>query len=148
MAALKNKKTSRNKHAAGIEPTVRHLWLASLGALVAVRRESQAAAQRIAAGVEDATTRIRQTARNAEADLRGGIADVRGQVQPKMMKLSSDVEARLAPIVDKLGLDRLGLKSKAKRVPRTSGRKSAAKKPTLRRLTRKPAKRVVKKTAN
>ena len=140
MAALKNKKTSRQKTTVAIEPTARHLWLASLGALVAVRRESKAAVQRLAAGVEAAAARIRQTARNAEADLRG-------QVQPKMIKLSSDVEARLAPIVDKLGLDRFGLKSKAKRVPR-NGRKPAAKKPTLRRVTRKPAKRVVKKAAN
>lgn len=147
MAALKNKKTSRQKTTVAIEPTARHLWLASLGALVAVRRESKAAVQRLAAGVEAAAARIRQTARNAEADLRGGIADVRGQVQPKMIKLSSDVEARLAPIVDKLGLDRFGLKSKAKRVPR-NGRKPAAKKPTFRRVTRKPAKRVVKKAAN
>lgn len=147
MAALKNKKTSRMKSPAAIEPTARHLWLASLGALVAVRRESKVAVQRVAAGVEDAATRIRQIALNAEADLRGGIADVRGQVQPKMIRLSSDVEARLAPIVDKLGLDRFGLKPKAKRVPR-NGRKPAAKKPTLRRATRKPAKRVVKKAAN
>ncbi|MDI1253479.1 hypothetical protein [Thermomonas sp.] len=147
MAALKNKKISRKKHAAAIEPTVRHLWLASLGALVAVRRESKAVALRVAAGVEDAATRIRQAARNAEADLRGGIADVRGQVQPKMMKLSSDVEARLAPIIDKLGLDKFGLKAKTRRAP-SKGRKPASKKPTLRRATRKPVKRAAKKVAS
>lgn len=146
MAALKNKKTSRNKTTATIEPTARHLWLASLGAVVAVRRESLLAAQRVAAGVEDAASRIRQTARNAEADLRGGIADVRGQVQPKLMKLSRDVEARLAPIVKKLGLDKFGQKAKTRRAP-GKGRKTATKKPTLRRAARKPAKRVLKKAA-
>lgn len=147
MAALKNKKTSRNKTTATIEPTARHLWLASLGALAVVRRESKLAGKRVAAGVEVAATRIRQTARNAKADLRGGVVDVRAQAQQKMMKLSSDVEARLAPIVDKLGLDKFGQKAKVTRSPRKS-RNPAAKKPTLRRATRKPAKRAVKKAAN
>ncbi len=58
------------------------------------------------------------------------------------MKLSSDVEARLAPIVDKLGL-----KPKVRPAPR-KGRKPAAKKPTLRRTTRKPAKRAAKSMAS
>ena len=146
MAALKNKKSSRKTTAAAIEPTPRHVWLASLGALVAVQRESKVAAQRAAAGIEDAATRILKTVRKSGSDLRSGMADVRGQVQPKMMKLSSDVEARLAPIVDKLGLDKLGLKAKAKRAPR-KGRKPAAKKPALRRATRKPAKRAAKTVA-
>ena len=125
---------------------MRHLWLASLGALVVVRRESKGVMQRAAAGVENAGARLRKRARSAEADLRSGIADVRGQVQPKMMKLSSDVEARLAPIVDKLGLDKFGLKATAKRAPR-KGRKPATKSPTLHRTTRKPAKRVRKRAA-
>ncbi len=142
--ATRKMQAARKKNVIAIEPTPRHLWLASLGTLVAVRRESKAAAQRVASGVEDAATRIREMASNAEADLRGGIADVRGQVQPKMMKFSSDVEARLAPIVEKLGLDKFGLK--AKRAPR-KGRKPATKKPTLRRATRKPAKRAAKKAA-
>ncbi len=145
--ATRKKQASRKKNVVAIEPTARHLWLASLGTLVAVRRESKSAARRVAVGVEDAATRLLQTARNAEADLRGGIADVRGQVQPKMMKLSSDVEARLAPIVEKLGLGKFGLKAKAKRASR-KGRKPASKKPTLRRATRTPAKRAARKVAN
>ena len=66
---------------------------------------------------------------------------MRDQVQPKVLKFSSDVEARLAPVLDKLGL-----KSKQKRTARKT-RTPAAKKPTLRRATRKPAKRVAKKAA-
>ena len=57
------------------------------------------------------------------------------------LKFSSDVEARLAPVLDKLGL-----KSKQKRAARKT-RTPAAKKPTLRRATRKPVKRVAKKAA-
>ena len=147
MTALNNKKTSRTKASNAIQPTARHLWLASLGTLLAARRESKTAAQRIAASVDGTATRILNATRRAEADLRGGIADVRGQMQPKMMKLSSDVEARLAPIVEKLGLGKFGLKATPTRVPR-KGHKQAAKKPTLRRATRKPAKRAIKKAAN
>ena len=147
MAAIKSKKTARNNNAATVEPTARHLWLASLGMLVAFRRESKAAVKRANSKVEDTIADARFALRRAEADLRSGMADVRGQVQPKMMKLSSDVEARLAPIVDKLGLDKFGLKAKAKRAPR-KGRKPAAKKPTMRRATRKPSKRAVKKLAS
>ena len=79
--------------------------------------------------------------KRAEADLRGGIEGVRHQVQPKVVKFSSDVEARLAPVLDKLGL-----KSKQVRATRKT-RKPAAKKPTLRRATRKPVKRVAKRAA-
>ncbi len=137
MAASK-KKTVRKPQAAKLDPTPRHLWLASLGALVAARRESKAAVQRAASMVENATADARYALRRAEADLRDGIDGVRNQVEPKVQKLSSDVEARLAPIVAKLGL-----KKPAKR----TARKPAARKPAARRAARKPAKRVARKAA-
>ena len=59
-------------------------------------------------------------------------------MQPKVAKFSNEVEARLAPVLDKLGL-----KQQAKR----RGRKPAAKKPAARRTTRKPGKRVARKAA-
>ena len=77
--------------------------------------------------------------RRAEADLRAGVDGVRDQVAPKVACISNEVEARLAPIVAKLGL-----KPKAKRTPRKAAK--AAKK-TTRRAVRKPAKRVAKKAA-
>ena len=120
MAAIK-KKSTRKTQAAALEPTPRHLWLASLGALVAVRRESKAAVQRAASKVENAVADARYAIRRAEADLRAGVDGVRGQVAPKMACISGEVEARLAPIVAKLGL-----KPKARRAPR-KGRKPAAK---------------------
>ena len=146
MAALKNKKTSRKTNTTiAIEPTARHVWLASLGTLVAVRRESKTVAQRVVTGMKDAAARLRRSARNIETDLRDGVTSMRGQVQPTMMKLSSDVEARLAPIVDKLGLDKFGM-AKTKRATR-KGRKPAAKKAAVRRTSSKPAKRAAKKIA-
>ena len=135
------KTASRKNTTTALEPNLRHAWLASLGLLVAARRESKAAAQRAATKAETAIADARKAVKRAEADLRGGIEGVRDQVQPKVMKFSSDVEARLAPVLDKLGL-----KPKQKRSARRT-RKPAAKKPTLRRATRKPAKRVVKKAA-
>ena len=140
MAAIK-KKATRKTQAAALEPTPRLLWLASLGALVAVRRESKAAVQRAASKVENAVADARYAIRRAESDLRAGVDGVRGQVAPKMACISGEVEARLAPIVAKLGL-----KPKARRAPR-KGRKPAAKQAAGRRTTRKPAKRVAKKTA-
>lgn len=146
MTTSKSKKTSPKNTVANVEPTVRHFWLASLGALVAVRRESGEAVKRARSKVDNTIADTRYALRRAEAELRSNVQDVRTQVQPKVRKFSSDVEARLAPIVDKLGLDTFGLKGKIKRAPR-KGSKSAAKKPTLRRATRTPGKRTAKKVA-
>ena len=141
MATIRKNATRKTKQTSNVEPNLRHVWLASLGLLVAARRESKAAAQRATAKAEGAIADARKAVKRAEADLRGGIEGVRDQVQPKVVKFSSDVEARLAPVLDKLGL-----KSKQKRSARKT-RTPAAKKPTLRRATRKPVKRVAKKAA-
>ena len=140
MAATR-KYAPRKKTTTTIEPYLRHVWLASLGLLVAARPESKAAAQRATAKAEGAIADARKAVKRAEADLRGGIEGVRDQVQPKVLKFSSDVEARLAPVLDKLGL-----KSKQVRTTRKT-RKPAAKKPALRRATRKSATRVARKAA-
>lgn len=138
MAAIK-KKATRKPQAAALEPTPRHLWLASLGVLVAARRESKAVAGRAAARIENSIADARYAIRRAEADLRAGVDGVRSQVEPKVQKFSGEVEARLAPIVAKLGLQ-----PKAKRAPRKA-RKTAAK--SVRRGVRKPAGRAAKKAA-
>lgn len=135
MATLK-KKPTRKTQAAVLEPTPRHLWLASLGMLVAARRESQAVLKRATAKVENTIADARYTLRRAEADLRAGVDGVRSQVTPTVQKLSHDVEARLAPIVAKLGL-----KPKAPRKTRKTATKPA------RRTVRKPARRVASKAA-
>lgn len=138
MAAI-NKKPTRKTRAAALEPTPRHLWLASLGVLVAARRGSKAVAKRSAARVEDSIADARYAIRRAEADLRAGVDGVRDKVAPKVACFNNEVEARLAPIVAKLGLA-----PAAKRAPRKA-RKTAAKPAS--RAARKPAKRVARKTS-
>ena len=117
-----------------LDATPRHLWLASLGLLVAGRREGrhllQQAQAKAATAADDACKAVRQ----AEAGLRGSLGTVRQQVEPKVQSLGAEVEARLAPIVAKLGLK-----------PARKARKAPAK--AVRRTARKPAKRVARKTA-
>jgi len=122
-----------------LDATPRHLWLASLGLLVAGRREGrhllQQAQAKAATAADDACKAVRQ----AEAGLRGSLGTVRQQVEPKVQNLGAEVEARLAPIVAKLGLKPAGKRAARK------ARKAPAK--AVRRVARKPAKRVARKTA-
>lgn len=122
-----------------LDATPRHLWLASLGLLVAGRREGrhllQQAQAKAATAADDACKAVRQ----AEAGLRGSLGTVRQQVEPKVQSLGAEVEARLAPIVAKLGLKPAGKRAARK------ARKAPAK--AVRRVARKPAKRVARKTA-
>ena len=122
-----------------LDATPRHLWLASLGLLVAGRREGrhllQQAQAKAATAADDACKAVRQ----AEAGLRGSLGTVRQQVEPKVQSLGAEVEARLAPIVAKLGLKPAGKRAARK------ARKAPAK--AVRRVARKPAKRVARKAA-
>lgn len=122
-----------------LDATPRHLWLASLGLLVAGRREGRHLLQQAQAKAATAADDARKAVRQAEAGLRGSLGTVRQQVEPKVQSLGAEVEARLAPIVAKLGLRPAG-----KRAPRKA-RKAPAK--AVRRVARKPAKRVARKTA-
>ncbi len=138
--ATRKKPSPRNKNTATIEPTVRHLWLASLGMLVATRRETESVVKRAIAKTDTAMTDARKAMTRMQSDLLGNIDGMRSQMQPTVVKFSSDVEARLAPVLDKLGL-----KPKTKRAPRKA-RKTAAKAPH--RSVRKPAKRAAKQAAS
>jgi len=84
----------KRKSSAASKTTLRHVWLAGLG-LVAVSR------RRVRALVGDAGARVRQ-------------------VEPCVVQFSSDVEARLAPVLDKLGL-----KQQAKRQARKATKRAA-----------------------
>ena len=103
MAATR-KRSTRKTQPASLEANPRHLWLASLGLLVAARREGRAAALRALGQVETAANQARAAARQAEAELRAGVEGVRDQVAPKVACIGNEVAARLAPIVAKLGL--------------------------------------------
>ncbi len=75
------------------EPNLRHVWLAGLGAVAIARRRG---AERLATAKQD----IERIARRAQATLR----DVRTQGGAGVERFSADVEARLAPVLEKLGL--------------------------------------------
>ena len=125
------------------ETTLRHLWLAGLGVIAVARRETSNAANDAAAGFAALTMQAGKLASDAQANVRGGIASVREQGEAKASRFSADVEARLAPVLVKLGL-----KPKAKKT--TRGRKPVKKtvaKRTRAASARKPAaKRAVRKS--
>ena len=139
------KKTKTNSRAKVQETTFRHLWLAGLGAIAVVRRETRNVVDDAVAKVESLKQQAGKLANDTQANVRDGIASVREQGEAKASQFSADVEARLAPVLEKLGL-----KPKAKKAAR--GRKSTSK-ATTKRATRatparkKPvAKRTVRKT--
>ena len=143
--ATTRKRTTRKSAAATrkvtIDATPRHVWLAYLGLLVAARREATAAVARAVTTAETTANDVRKATQQAEKELCGRVGELRSQVRPSVIKFSSDVEARLAPVLDKLGLKKA---AKDKRAPRKA-RKTAAK--SARRTTRKPAKRTARKAA-
>ena len=143
--ATTRKRTTRKSAAATrkatIDATPRHVWLAYLGLLVAARREAKAAVVRAVTTAETTASDVRKATQQAEKELCGRVGELRSQVGPSVIRFSSEVEARLAPVLDKLGLTK---QKKAKRAPRKA-RKTAAK--ATRRTTRKPAKRTARKTA-
>ncbi len=128
MAAVKRKKQTAKTN----QTSLRHLWLASLGLAAVARRQALGAAGRAGS----LRARLRGAVLDAGSNVRGGIENVREQVEPKVVKFSAEVEARLAPVLDKLGL-KAGQRRKARK-----GRKPAPRKPAARtQAARKPAAR-------
>ena len=133
------RKSRKRSAAAGVEPTPRHLWLASLGLIAAARREGIATAECAVARAEAARDELRKAARKAEKQVRDRVDGLRSQVQPAITKGGGEVEARIAPVLGKFGIDM----PKARKRPARKARKAPAK--AARRTTaRKPAKRVAR----
>jgi hypothetical protein len=125
MAAVNSK-----SHASG-ETTLRHLWLAGLGLVAVGRREALARRARLKARADE----LRQAA--------GGFAEeaqarIRGRMGSRAGRFSADIEARLAPVLEKLGLVRKPTSSARK--PRKATRTAQ-----LRRPVRLSAKRATSK---
>ena len=119
--------------------TLRHVWLAGLGLVAVARRETLNAANDAVAKVEAFKQQAGKLAGETQANVRGGIASVREQGEARVGQFSAEVEARLAPVLVKLGL-----KPKAKRASR--GRKPVSKTASKRAPARKAAaKRSVRK---
>ncbi|MBN6101331.1 hypothetical protein JR064_04015 [Xanthomonas sp. CFBP 8703] len=114
----------------------RHLWLAGLGLVSLTRKRALAAAADAASGATTLKALVAQLADGAESSVREGAAALRGQVQP----FSAEVEARLQPVLVKLGLQPR---------PRATPRKRAAATKTAKRATKKTAapRRAAKRSA-
>lgn len=131
------KKTSR----ANAETTLRHVWLAGLGAVSVARREARMAAE-IAL---DETAVLRQRVMEATTDTRdiarGIFLTVQEQVEPKLGQFAADIEARLGPWIEKLGLHAKGERSVRKprkaSAKKTSSRNASARKHADVRVARK-----------
>ena len=120
-----------------LEPTLRHVWLAGLGLIVVGRREALAAVadatQRLDAARQQAATFASATQR----DVLDRLADAREQGEARVGQFSADVEARLEPVLVKLGL-----KKKSARKASRSRKSALARAKTVRKPSpRKPATR-------
>jgi hypothetical protein len=122
------------------EPTLRHVWLAGLGLVAVARREALGAVAEAGQRIDAARQQAATFASTAQRDVLGRLADVREQGEARVGQFSADVEARLEPVLVKLGL-----KKPARKAPRTrkpaparakTARKPAARKPATRRTRR------------
>ena len=132
------KKTKSNAQ----ETTLRHLWLAGLGVVAVARREARNAANDAVTKVESLKKQAGKLANHAQANVVDGFSNVREHGEARASQFSADVEARLAPVLAKLGLKPQAKKATRRRKP---GKKPAAKRAAPAR--KKPAaKRTVRKT--
>ena len=126
MAANKPARSSRNT-AKTPETSLRHFWLAGLGVAAIARRRSRHALDRIAL--------LRQ---QAQGNVCEGIAGIREQGLARAGQFSAEVEARLAPVLAKLGM---------KPEPRVRVRKPAKKTARARRRATGPVKKAMSRQA-
>jgi len=73
------------------ETTLRHLWLAGLGAVAVVRREAVSAASDVAGKVEVLKKQAGNLASEAQANVLGSIASVRQQGEARASQFSAEV---------------------------------------------------------
>ena len=125
------------------ETTLRHLWLAGLGAVAVVRREAVSAASDVAGKVEVLKKQAGNLASEAQANVLGSIASVRQQGEARASQFSAEVEARLAPVLVKLGLKPQARKATRGRKP---AKKTVAKRARATPVRKPAAKRSVRKT--
>lgn len=128
------RKNSRSKSQ---ETTLRHLWLAGLGLVSIARRGAVNAANDAAHKVETFKQQADRLASQAQVGVVESLASARQQGEARIGRFSADVEARLAPVLVKLGLKpqstakprarKPANKTTAKRTRNTSVRKPAAK---------------------
>jgi hypothetical protein len=110
------------------QTTPRHLWLAALGAIAVARREAGTALEIVLEETGKLRRQATQFAGDAR-DLARGVAMTLGEkAEPQVGRFSAEVEARLAPVLDKLGVQVAGRKPARKA-------RTAVKKPSQRRAS-------------
>lgn len=120
-----------SKSQASGETTLRHVWLAGLGLVAVGRREVLARRARLQARADE----LRQ---QAGAFTEAARSRIRGRMETRVERVSADIEARLAPVLEKLGLVQKPAQSARK--PRKATRTAQARRPA-----RSPAKRATSK---
>ena len=118
------------------ETNLRHAWLAGLGLVAIARRETLNAANEATTRIAALKQQAGKLADEAQSNVRDGIACAREQGEARVGQFSAEVEARLAPVLVKLGL-KPKPKSKSKRATRS--RKPVGKTAAKRAPARKPA---------
>ncbi|HJR75089.1 MAG TPA: hypothetical protein VJ806_15800 [Luteimonas sp.] len=86
------------------ETTLRHVWLAALGAAVVARREVRTAGEIAVEEAGKLRARTVRFAADAAAVARGGVLTVAERIEPKLQSVGGEIESRLAPVLEKLGL--------------------------------------------
>lgn len=136
--AARKKPAAKKIPAKTPETSLRHLWLAGLGVVAIARRETRNAANDAVARIDALKQRAARLAGEAQDNVRGGIASVREQGEARVGQFSAEVEARLAPVLAKLGL---------KPKPATRSRKTTKKAAKAVRRTTTRGKKVAKRVA-
>ncbi|WP_334179990.1 hypothetical protein [Pseudoxanthomonas sp.] len=116
------------------EPTLRHVWLAGLGLIAVARRETLGAAAEAVGKLQAVREQAEALAGQAQRDALARLANAREQGEASVERFSADVEARLQPVLAKLGLKK---PARTKAAPRA--RKKPAAKRTRAAAPRKPA---------
>lgn len=124
---------SKTAHSSA-DPNLRHAWLASLGLIAVARREAGNALANTAAAADRLQRRAAGYAVDALDIARGGVLTLREQVEPRVAGFGAEFEARLAPVLGKLG------------IVAPPSRKPAARKAARRAAPRKAAKRASTRT--
>lgn len=104
MAARKNTKT-RAPRVEALDLNPRHLWLAALGAVAAARRGTAGAIHEAGLRSRITTADVRHALRKLDADARTGIESLSDRVQPWLCPIGRTVQAGIAPIAQRVGLD-------------------------------------------
>ncbi|MBC7989286.1 MAG: hypothetical protein H7Y19_06860 [Luteimonas sp.] len=121
---------SRKSSHRGSEITLRHAWLAALGAFAVARREAVTAADIAMEETTSLRKRILAVAGDAGLIARGGAITLREKIEPVVARFSAEFEARIAPVLDKLGVppNLVRTPRKARATKKSSNRRAAPRK--------------------